>query len=264
MTHSIKIVIAGTGKVAHRLAKRLRAKGIPIAQVYGRNATSAQQLAQELHCTWTNDPDSISPDTDWLLLAVSDDAIETVAAQLAYATPLALVTHTSGATPGKVLEAHFRRYGVFYPLQSFSLERQPVWSKIPFCVDASLPDDVLFLKKMAKTVGNLVYQVDDQQRATLHVAAVFANNFANHCFAIAEKILDQADLPFEMLHPLMEETLAKAIADSPAKMQTGPAIRGDRETIQRHLNLLETMAPWDNIYQIISDDITKANLLLPH
>ncbi len=258
MTPSIKIAVAGTGKVAHRLAKRLKAKGLPIAQVYGRSPEGAQQLAQDLHCGWTSDPADIDPDTEWLLLAVSDDAIEEVAAQFAEVAPLALVTHTSGATPGQVLAAHFRRYGVFYPLQSFSLERQPIWSKIPFCVDASSHEDVLFLKKMAKTVGNLVYQVDDQQRATLHVAAVFANNFANHCFAIAEKILDNADLPFEMLHPLMEETLAKAVAESPAKMQTGPAIRGDSETILRHLHLLESQARWAEIYRVVSEDIAES------
>jgi predicted short-subunit dehydrogenase-like oxidoreductase (DUF2520 family) len=104
-----------------------------------------------------------------------------------------------------------------------------------------------------------VYQVNDEQRAVLHVAAVFANNFTNHCFSIAEKILDNADLPFEMLHPLMEETLAKAIMDSPAKMQTGPAVRGDEETINRHLLLLKKHPNWKTIYEDISNDITESN-----
>jgi predicted short-subunit dehydrogenase-like oxidoreductase (DUF2520 family) len=253
--HGPKIAIVGTGKVAQRLAKRLKAKGVAIAQVYGRNGDAARQLADDLHCEWTSDMGDLAPDTDWLLIAVSDDAIATVAAQLSEAVPLALATHTSGATPGAVLGQYFRRYGVFYPLQSFSVDRQPVWSKIPFCVDAFLPEDTIFLKKMAKIVGNRVYQVNDQQRATLHVAAVFANNFTNHCFSIAEKILDGDDLPFEMLHPLMEETLAKALADSPAKMQTGPAIRGDEATMQRHLELLKAHKGWGAIYRDISEDI---------
>ncbi len=252
-----KIIIVGTGKVAYRLGKRLKTKGLPISQVFGRNPEHAETLATELNCRWTTNTDNLLPDADWVLLAVSDDAIEQVAAQLADALPLALVTHTSGATPGHVLAPFFRRCGVFYPLQSFTKERQPVWSKIPFCVDASSPEDVLFLKKMAKVVGNLVYKVDDQQRATLHVAAVFANNFTNHCFSIAEKILEEADLPYEMLHPLMEETLAKAITDSPAKMQTGPAVRGDKDTIERHLTLLNQHPEWKKIYALISEDILR-------
>ena len=110
---------------------------------------------------------------------------------------------------------------------------------------------------MAKTIGNLVYQVNDNQRAVLHVAAVFANNFTNHCFALAEKILEEADLPFEMLHPLMEETLAKALQDSPAKMQTGPAMRGDEETIRRHLSLLSQHPEWQALYANLSQSIQR-------
>ncbi len=259
MNNTPKIVIVGTGKVAFRLAKRLKSKGLPLSQVIGRSADSAALLASELHCPWTDRWDDILPDADWVLVAVSDDAIDEVAAQLFKYIPDVLVTHTSGATPSDVLAPYFSRFGVFYPLQSFTKERQPVWSKIPFCVDASTQEDLMFLKRMAKVIGNLVYQVNDQQRAVLHVAAVFANNFTNHCFAIAEKILENADLPFEMLHPLMEETLAKAIIDSPAKMQTGPAVRGDEETIGRHLILLENHPNWKTIYEDISNDITELN-----
>ena len=100
-----------------------------------------------------------------------------------------------------------------------------------------------------------MYRVNDEQRALLHVAAVFANNFANRCFAIAEKILDEKNLPFELLHPLMEETLAKALQDSPERMQTGPAIRGDEETVRRHLNLLSVHPEWQEIYREISENI---------
>jgi len=122
-------------------------------------------------------------------------------------------------------------------------------------VDAASEKDVLYLKRIAKTIGNLVYRVNDEQRALLHVAAVFANNFANRCFAIAEKILDEKDLPFELLHPLMEETLAKALQDSPVRMQTGPAIRGDVDTVRRHMNLLSENIEWREIYREMSENI---------
>ncbi len=249
------IVLVGSGRIAWHLGKRLKGKGLPIAQVVSRTAEHAQPLAAALSADWTDDWAQVRPDADWLLIAVRDDSIDDVAAALAPYAPDALATHTSGATPSTVLAPHFRRHGVFYPLQSFSMERTPVWSKIPFCVDASDEQGLLFLKKTAKIIGNLVYRVNDEQRAQLHVAAVFANNFANHCFAIAEKILDAEDLPFEMLHPLMEETLAKALHDSPERMQTGPAVRGDTETMQRHLALLEKHPEWQELYARLSESI---------
>lgn len=212
-------------------------------------------MAVALQCPWSDKMEDIYPDTDWVLMAVRDDAISEVAAALSAFIPDALVTHTSGATPGAVLSPFFHRFGVFYPLQTFSMERTPIWSKIPFCVDAPSESDVLFLRKIAKTIGNLVYRVTDTQRAQLHVAAVFANNFANHCFSIAEQILSQHDLPFEMLYPLMEETLAKALLDAPSVMQTGPAIRGDKDTIKRHLQLLSQIPEWSALYLLISKNI---------
>lgn len=251
----MKIVIVGAGRIAWHLGKRLKSKGLPVAQVISRTAERTEALAEALHIPWSDSAADVLPDADWIIFAVRDDAIEEVARSFAPFAPQALVTHTSGGTAGIVLKPYFERYGVFYPLQSFSLEHTPVWSKIPFCVDAQSEEDVLFLKKIAKTIGNLVYRVNDAQRALLHVAAVFANNFANHCFAIAEKILDEKDLPFELLHPLMEETLAKALQDSPARMQTGPAMRGDVVTVQRHLGLLSEHPEWREIYRTLSENI---------
>lgn len=251
-----RIVLVGSGRVAWHLGKRLKDKGLPVSQVLSRNPEHAQALGEALQTAWSGKWSDVLPEADWLLLAVRDDAIGEVAAQLAGLVPGALATHTSGATPAAVLAPHFKRYGVFYPLQTFSLERKPVWSKIPFCVDASTAQDISFLEKTASKIGHRVYRVDDAQRAQLHVAAVFANNFANHCFAIAEKILREKDLPFELLHPLMEETLAKALQNSPADVQTGPAARGDAETMKRHLVLLEQHPAWQDLYREISKSIT--------
>ena len=247
-----KIIIVGAGRIAWHLGKRLKGKGLPVAQIINRTEENAMALGQSLQAAWSIDPADILQDADWIIIAVRDDAIEEVATSVAPYVTNALVTHTSGGTSGKLLSSHFQRFGVFYPLQSFSVEHTPVWSKIPFCVDASSDADLLFLKKMAKTIGNLVYQVNDQQRANLHVAAVFANNFANHCFAIAEKILEEKGLPFELLHPLMEETLAKALLEPPTKMQTGPAMRGDTDTITRHLASLQDHPDWQQLYAKLS------------
>jgi predicted short-subunit dehydrogenase-like oxidoreductase (DUF2520 family) len=250
-----KIAIIGSGRIAWHLGRRLKAKGLPLSQVISRTAQHAENLARTLQCAWSDEWTALAPDTDLAIIAVRDDAIGGVAEQVAKAAPQTLFVHTSGATPGTILAPFCARFGVFYPLQSFSYDRVPVWSKIPFCVDANSAEDLLLLKKIAKQIGNLLYQVDDKQRAALHVAAVFANNFSNHCFAIAEKLLEEKELPFELLHPLMEETLAKALQNAPALMQTGPAVRGDQETIQRHLNLLSGHPEWQQLYSSMTDNI---------
>ncbi|MBL7828700.1 MAG: DUF2520 domain-containing protein [Saprospiraceae bacterium] len=250
-----KIVLVGAGRIAWHLGRRLKGKGLPVAQLINRSEEKARELADTLQTSWSTNFADLLPDADWIIIAVRDDAITSVAESMSPFVGDCLVTHTSGGTAGAVLAPFIPRYGVFYPLQSFSFEHTPVWSKIPFCVDAINQEDVLFLKRIAKTIGNLVYQVTDNQRTYLHVAAVFANNFANHCFSIAEKILDEQDLPFELLHPLMEETLAKALQDSPGRMQTGPAIRGDTATIGRHLDLLMQHPDWQELYKQLSKNI---------
>ncbi len=237
------------------MGQRLQAKGLTVVQVLNRTAAPARALAGALGTDWSDRWSDVRTDADWLLLAVRDDAIGPVAAALAPHVPQALATHTSGATPGAVLAPHFRRFGVFYPLQSFSQERRPAWSTIPFCVDAVDPDDLAFLKRTARKVGGRAWPVNDEQRAALHVAAVFANNFTNHCYTVAEALLAEQGLPFELLHPLMQETLAKALAYSPARMQTGPARRGDEATLRRHLALLAGHPDWQAMYAAVSRSI---------
>lgn len=256
----MKIVLVGAGRIAWHLGRRLKSKGFPIAQVLNRSEESAHALATTLGCPWSNQYAEVLPDADWVLIAVRDDAIAPVAETLSRYVPGALVAHTSGATPGAVLAPYFGRYGVFYPLQSFSKERSPMWSKIPFCLHANNDSDLILLRKVAKIIGNLVYTVNDAQRAQLHLAAVFANNFANHCFALAEQLLEAQNLPFEMLHPLMEETLQKALAESPALMQTGPAVRGDTDTMQRHLALLAPYPALQTLYETLSNNIIKLKI----
>ncbi|MEO6760277.1 MAG: DUF2520 domain-containing protein [Saprospiraceae bacterium] len=255
MTPNSKIVIIGAGRVAGHLGKRLTAKGLNVVQVLNRSAGPAQMLGGALQVPWSDQWSELRRDADWLLLAVRDDAIGETAAALAPYCPNALVTHTSGATPSTVLSPYFRRFGVFYPLQSFSVERTPVWSGLPVCVEAALPADLVFLQKMARQLGGKAWVVNDEQRAKLHVAAVFANNFTNHCLTIAEALLQEQGLPFEMLHPLLTETVAKALAFSPAQVQTGPAQRGDQATLHQHLALLAAHPDWQALYAALSRSI---------
>jgi predicted short-subunit dehydrogenase-like oxidoreductase (DUF2520 family) len=249
------ITIAGSGRVASHLGKRLVASGLPVHQIISRTELHARALGEAMDVSWTTEWAAIKPDTGWVIIAVRDDAIEAVAQSIAPYLPDILVTHTSGATSSDVLTRHFPHAGIFYPLQSFSPERTPEWPKIPICVDATSETLLEMLEQAARAIGCTAYRVDDAQRAQLHVAAVFANNFSNHCFAVADKILHAHGLPFNMLHPLMEETLAKALHNPPADMQTGPAVRGDMETMRRHLQLLESHPDWQQIYEAISKSI---------
>jgi predicted short-subunit dehydrogenase-like oxidoreductase (DUF2520 family) len=249
------IVIAGAGRVATQLGLQLVRSQLPVAQVLGRSRDTTQLLAEQLGAKPVYDTADLRTDADWVLLAVPDDDIATVGAQVAKVLTNALVTHTSGATPGAVLAPFCPFYGVFYPLQTFSLHRQPDWPMIPLCVDAKHVDDMRWLKYMAERLGCTAYTVSDAQRAQLHVAAVFANNFSNHCFNIAEQLLKEAALPFNMLHPLIEETARKAVSTSPAAAQTGPAIRGDMATQTRHFALLEKHPDLQQLYQLLSEAI---------
>ncbi|MDX2133371.1 MAG: DUF2520 domain-containing protein [Saprospiraceae bacterium] len=252
-----KIAIIGAGRVATHLGRRMQEVGIPVSQVVSRTPAHAQVLGEALDCAWTSRWEALIPDADWVILAVKDDAIAHVAAQLAPFARRALATHTSGATPGAVLAPHFPRHGVFYPLQTFSADHTPDWDNTPVCIDAADGQDAHWLEQQAQRISHQVFRVNDTQRAWLHVGAVFANNFANHCFAIAEKILSEQNLPFDLLHPLMAETLQKALSASPAAVQTGPAVRGDQATIHRHLTMLQAHPDWKTLYEKMSESIQK-------
>jgi predicted short-subunit dehydrogenase-like oxidoreductase (DUF2520 family) len=254
------IVILGSGKVATQLGQRLKDRGLTILQVYSRNLENAQKLSTTLQCNCTNNINAIITDAHLYIIAVSDDAIVPLAASLSEHLKYNLVVHTSGATDSIVLAPYFTHYGVFYPLQSFSGTKKIVWSKIPLCIDAPNKHNEVLLKKLSKQIGTKTMLLNDSQKANLHVAAVFANNFTNHCLAIAEQLLKDNQLPFDLLFPLITATFEKVLNDSPTNVQTGPAIRGDSKTIEKHLNLLEKETfPYD-IYQLMSESIRNTNL----
>lgn len=245
----------GSGRLATQLGMRLLEVGIPIAQVVSRNADHARMLGARLGCASTDQIAEVHPDTNWVILAVSDSAIGRVAEELAAIVPHALVTHTSGATPGAVLGMYFRRYGVLYPLQTFSLEKPVQWDGLPICVDASQEADTRMLVDVALQLGGSPQQLGDEQRAWVHLAAVFANNFANHCFAIADELLTNHALSFDLMHPLMRETVARALTQSPRSVQTGPAVRDDQITQEAHLVLLKSDMRRSELYRLMSADI---------
>lgn len=255
MNQQKKIVLIGCGNVGYHLGRRLKKRGVHIVQVHSRTKKRAKRLAKKINVPYTTDLGEIVADADLYILAVRDDVIGEVAAKISERSSNALMVHTSGATPSTVFAPYTNRYGIFYPLQTFSINRAANFKTIPLCVDAVELEDFIFLKQLAEQVCRNVYHITDEQRAILHVAAVFVNNFTNHLFHIGENIVEKEGLSFDILKPLMQETVEKIMKHPAKSMQTGPAIRGDKKTIERHLDYLEQYPDYQELYEKITKNI---------
>lgn len=239
-----KIILIGSGNVAHHLGHAFCNAGHQIVQVISRSETNAKVLAQKLNTDFETDIGKIKQ-ADFSIIAVNDDSITAVTSEIENMH----FAHTSGSVS-------IENGGVFYPLQTFSKDVLLDVKEVPFCISA---EDKVFeatLLEVANSISNQVFQIDEKQRKTLHLAAVFACNFSNQMYVIAEKLLKKSDLDFEMLKPLITETANKIKQKSPQKVQTGPAIRGDRNTIQNHLELIED-AQLKELYKTITEQIKK-------
>lgn len=251
-----RVTLIGSGNVASHLATALHHASIQIVEVYSRNLENAEALAQKVQANPCNSLVELSVETDLYIIAVSDKSIAPVAAELPQGIP---VTHTSGSIAMQTLERTDREIGIFYPLQTFTKEKTVDWSTIPFCIEASNEalHDQLFA--LAQLLSKEVYSVDSEQRAKLHLAAVFACNFSNHMYAIAAELLEENGLDLKLLHPLLLETAAKATAGDPAQLQTGPAIRKDDKVLQHQLEALSAHPNYQKIYTLISDSIQQSS-----
>lgn len=244
----IKIVILGGGNVATHLAKAFtKTKNISLVQVFARNLEQIKFLQNKVDIT--NDIKLLA-DADIYIIAVSDDAIAKIAAKIN--KKKSLVVHTSGSVHINTLKNNGRK-GVFYLLQSFSKDKKINFDDIPFCIEAENKKDLETLEQLAKAIGKKVYHINSEQRKSIHVAAVFVNNFTNHMYKIADDICNKHQVPFEILQPLINETAKKTTKLTPAEAQTGPAVRNDQETILNHLNLLNKQQ--QEIYKLITKSI---------
>lgn len=252
-----RVVIIGSGNVATSLAHGLAGR-CEVAQVYSRTLSHARALAAAIGCTAaTDDLQALVPDADVYIIAVRDDAIADVIA--AVPDNGALWLHTSGSKSIGLFEGHRSRYGVMWPMQSFSREIVQPLDDVHFFVEAS--DDTALNELMA--LGHLlsrhVMAVDSDQRRWLHIASVFSCNFANHMWTLAAEVLTDAGLPFEAMKPLIRTTVDKLDRLAPARSQTGPAIRHDARVIESHLSMLE--GDKHDIYELISRSIMDRNPL---
>jgi predicted short-subunit dehydrogenase-like oxidoreductase (DUF2520 family) len=251
----MKIVIIGTGNTATVLGKKFLQAGHQILQIGGRNADKVATLAKELNAIPISNLQAVSTEAEVYIIAVADHAIESVANELKL--PGKVAAHTAASVSKEVLKQVTRHYGVFYPLQSLRKEMDYL-PEIPVFFDGSDSIAKETLKKLAQSVANeKVSEADDKTRLKLHVAAVIVNNFTNYLYSVAEEYCNREGLDFKKLQPLIEETALRTRDISPAKAQTGPAVRQDEATIQKHLAILDNHPELKKLYQFLSSGISS-------
>jgi predicted short-subunit dehydrogenase-like oxidoreductase (DUF2520 family) len=248
------IVIIGTGNTATVLGNKIKVAGHKIVQVFGRNAQKSSELANALGADFTNHSATIYKNADLYLIAVSDRAIADVLKDFQLSgRPIA---HTAGAVSRDILKPFSMKYGVFYPLQS--LKKGVTGSPdIPILIDASDNSTLEILKSLAHSLSSIVMEADDEQRLKLHMAAVFCNNFVNYLYLLMERYCSKEGLDFRLLIPLIQETGKRLGHSTPAQAQTGPAIRNDIATLERHLSLLEDHPHLKELYQLLTHSIQQ-------
>ena len=253
--NKLTFAMIGSGRVATHLAPALNNSGMICQGVYSPTYQNAQTLAQKIGCPALKSLEEVvSLSVDFVLLSIKDDALEGVAAQFPADYPHPLI-HTSGSTPLEVLKS-VPHYGVLYPMQTFSKERTLDIQEVPFFIEANDDDTLQLLHILIQKMGVKVsHPLSSEGRGRLHLASVFACNFTNHLYAVADEVLGDLGLELKVLEPLMKETMEKALTHPPKEVQTGPAIRGDEQTMQRHLNLLEQKPELHKLYKMLSDSI---------
>jgi len=248
-----KSIIIGSGNVAWHLAHWLPYCGCCVVQIFGRTLTSAQSLAMEIGAEYTNDFTEILPDADIYIYAVSDDALSSVIQNVSVKNGLHI--HTSGSMEMNVFANTKENFGVLYPLQTFSKQKKVDLKQTPFFIEANNTENLTILENFAKKISEKIYEISSEQRKIVHLTGVFGCNFTNHLWNISYKLLKDNNLPFEILLPLIQESIEKLRYLTPQQAQTGPAVRGDKNVIKKHLQLLENDKDLQEIYKIFSEQI---------
>ncbi len=252
--NKMRVNIIGAGNVATHLSKALFAAGVEIITIYSRDFIHARALSHQFGAKAVDDLESIDSNVDLNIVTIKDDAIALVANSLDKSIP---VVHSSGSASIHVFEG-FEKYGVLYPLQTFSKQRALDIQAIPFLIEASSPEFEQFLIDFCqKNLSELAIKADSLKRGQIHLAAVFACNFTTQMLQESDLLLRKTNLDLSLLHPLIRETMEKALELGPEIAMTGPARRGDRATIEKHLNQLND-TELKQIYQLISDRISAS------
>jgi predicted short-subunit dehydrogenase-like oxidoreductase (DUF2520 family) len=253
----MKIVFIGSGNVATHLAIAAKKEGHHILQIYSRSAENARCLAEKVNAKCTNRLSEINCFAEIYIFSIKDDVLGEVLSEMPATEGLWI--HTAGSIPMNIFHPYHDRYGVLYPLQTFSKEREIDFEKIPLFIEANDPKVREQLQEFAGGLSPIVHYIESEKRRYLHLAAVFACNFVNHMYAIAAQLLEKNQIPFDMLLPLIDETAAKIHQMHPREAQTGPAIRFDKQVMNSHIDLIND-ALTKEIYRLISQSIHKYSL----
>jgi predicted short-subunit dehydrogenase-like oxidoreductase (DUF2520 family) len=250
-----KITFIGSGRAATALGRSLAEARHEFKQVWSRTELSANDLAAKLHAAATTDLNDITSDADIYIIAVKDDAISDVAAKLHIGNKI--IVHTSGIKSKDTLQLASQNYGIFYPFLSMTKEAGADFRNALMMIEGSNPETVDILKSLARSISSHVRMVEENQRQSLHLAAVFAHNFTNHMYTISERILADKGLDFNDLRPLIAAHAANIQQLSPSVLQTGPAIRHDSSTIDTHLRLLGQDDTLEQLYLTMTEAIQQ-------
>ena len=250
----MKVVFIGSGNLATHLSLAMKGAGVEVVQVYSQTESHASLLANKLSCSYTTKPESIVVDADIYIFSVKDSALLDLIHKIPQNKGLWL--HTAGSVPMGVFEGYNDRYGVLYPLQTFSKNRDIDFSIVPVFIESNSAGDEAYLSSFASKLTRQVIPLSSEKRKHLHLAAVWACNFTNHMYLMASKILQEQSLSEAFLLPLIDETAAKVHQLSAREAQTGPAIRYDENIIEKHIELLSD-PNMKELYRLISRNIHK-------
>ena len=276
----MKIVLIGAGNLATHLGKALHAAGHDMVQVFSRTMQSAETLASLLDAEPLTDIAQVRDDADVYIFSVKDSALLQLVAQLCRHEADGLVEdgavnalrkakkgehervflHTAGSMPMSVFKGMAQHYGVLYPMQTFSKQREVDFSIIPCFVEANDEFAQKQIEGLAREISGRVYELSSEDRKYLHLSAVFACNFANHCYAISQELLEEHGIPFDVMLPLINETAAKVHEMRPKDAQTGPAVRYDENVIGKQSKLLENHPHFKKVYDSMSKSIHGLNV----
>jgi predicted short-subunit dehydrogenase-like oxidoreductase (DUF2520 family) len=243
------ISIIGTGNVAFQLGIAFQRSGIEIRDIWGRDSYKVKELSKVLSCQNAGDIQSVSGDI--IIVCVSDDAIKDVINQI---NSSKFVAYTSGSFELSAC-GRIANTGVFYPLQTFTKEKDVSFEDIPVLIESQSIDFEELLKEIAKKISQKVISVNSQQRKLYHLSAVWINNFTNHMIFQAKSLAEENNLDWGILEPLLEKTALNLTNTDPYNSQTGPARRGDNSIIRSHEASLTGIRK--EMYSLISKSIDQ-------
>lgn len=255
--YKMRIVIIGAGNVATHFALALSLAGMPPTQIWSRTMESAQTLAERVGCRATNCLDDIIADADACIISVKDRYVRDIADRVCRERPKTVFMHTSGSVGMDVFDGLSDNCGVLYPMQTFSKDKALDFKKIPCFVEGNNEASRETIMKLASTISDNVHYMTSDDRKWLHLAAVFACNFSNACYVVADGILRRNGLDFTVLRPLIEETVSKLGTLAPIDAQTGPAVRGDQNIMDSQAAMLADNESLQKLYIKMSEIIAQ-------